>query len=231
MYKIILIAMMLGCLFSTKDVVSQPRYLSEAAIFLPPDLADRADYTTYSQKEFHNYLSQKAGKDNSFIGNKVKVFARYHPENTNFINRTRLPAWKQSTACQIELCDSLERLTTHRNDLESIAQGSSIDLSNFTTGIYFFNSEKYKKFLTESTKRCSFMYPCYVWVLGKLGFVKGPRKYQGLINLDLRIAYIDVEDVLMIDGNDNAAIEILTAVVPLANRAKAISVGFKSVLR
>lgn len=211
--------------------LSQPRYASEAAIFLPPGFDDSAIYKTFSQKELHSSLADKAGSDNSFVGSKVKVFARFHLDGDNWINKTRVSNWKQSNACQLKLCDSLERLTPHRNDLVSIAQGSSIDFGNFTTGAYFSDSRKYEVFLVESAKRCSAVYPCYIWISGKLGFVKGPRKYQGLVNLDLRIAYVEVEDVLMIDGKDNAMAEVLMTVVPIASRARAVASGFKSLFR
>jgi hypothetical protein len=221
---------MFSCLF-TVSALGQPRYGSEASIFMPPVLADKGEYQTFSQKELHSKLSRLAGTDNSFVGQKVKVFARYHIQSSNWINKTRVPDWKQATACQLTLCDSLERLATHRNDPESLAQGGSMDLSNFTTGAYFPNPEQYRLFLQETHRKCSFAYPCYVWVVGKLGFVKGPRKYQGLVNLDLRIAYIEVEDILMIEGKDNAVIEILSEVVPVAARVKSVVSGFRSVLR
>jgi hypothetical protein len=215
----------------TIPALGQPKYGSEATIFIPPVLSEKTEYQTFSQKELHSKLAKVAGTDNNFIGQKVKVFARFYIQSNGWINRSRIPDWKQATACQLTLCDSLERLSTHRNDLESLAQGASIDLSNFTTGAYFPNPEKYRLFLQESEKNCSFAYPCYVWIVGKLGFVKGPRKYQGLVNLDLRIAYIEVEDVLLIEGKDNAMIEILSEVVPVAARVKSVVAGFRSVLR
>lgn len=202
---------------------------SEATRFLPTTLDPLGDYYTYSQSELYAETVDLAGKTDRFVGKKIKVLARYDGLMGNWINRTRITIIPKDWGCHLQICDSMERLLPHKGDLRAAYQGLSLPLKNFTLAAYFSTPEKYKRFRSSADSLCTLSYPCYVWVVGQLKYADGDFKTYG-VQRKLRLVYIDVDDLLMLEGNDNQFLESAIAGIKGAASVASTVSKFTSVL-
>jgi len=180
--------------------------LSSAEKLVPDDFDRGHQYQTYSVGELYDAVVDTAGINNSFVGRQVKVLAKYDRADGSSgvsINRTRR-AVLNSEACQLSLCDSMEPLM----DMFDIKMEFLKVFNKLSLQAYFPESARYRQFLADAERVCSLTYPCAMWARGTLRYQSAEiKKY--MIPMNARIVYLEVEEVRLYEGHDNALLYAL----------------------